>query len=62
MLKPLSPGAVVELMFSTHVGPVLAIAELLSPCTASPVGLQSFRFLAIERSELRALRAAIALS
>jgi len=62
VLKPLSPGAVVELMVSTHFGPVLAIAELLSPCAASPVGLQRFRFITIQRSELRALRAAMASS
>jgi len=53
---------VVELMFSTHVGPILAMAELLSPRAASPIGLQPFRFITIERSELRTLRAAIASS
>jgi len=52
----------VELMFSTHVGPVLAMAELLSPRSASPIGLQPFRFITIERSELRTLRAAMASS
>ena len=62
VLKPLSPGAVVELMVLTHFGPVLAIAELLSPYAASPVGLQPFRFITVERSELRALRAAITVS
>jgi hypothetical protein len=60
VLKPLNPGAVVELMFSTHVGPILAMAELLSPRAASPIGLQPFRFITIERSELRTLRAAMA--
>lgn len=59
VLKPLSPGVVVELMFSTHVGPVLAMAELLSPRSAFPMGLQPFRFITIERSELRTLRAAM---
>ncbi len=44
VLKPLSPGAVVELMFSSHIGPVLAMAELLSPCSAAPIGLQPFRW------------------
>ena|SRR5579864_2005689 len=62
VLKPLSPGAIVELMFSTHAGPVLARAELLNPRSASPIGLQPFRFITIERSELRALRAAMASS
>ena len=60
VLKPLSAGAIVELMFSTHVGPVLAIAELLSPRAATPLGLQPFRFITIDRSELRTLRAAMA--
>lgn len=59
VLKPLSSGTVVELMFSTHLGPVLALAELLSPRTASSIGLQPFRFITIERSDLRALRAAV---
>lgn len=59
VLKPISAGVVVELMFSTHAGPVLAIAELLSPRSASPIGLQPFRFITIERSELRTLRAAM---
>jgi nitroreductase len=50
----------VELMFSTYIGPVLAMAELLSPCSAAPIGLQPFRFIAIDNAELRNLRAAIA--
>ena len=62
VLKPFSPGAVVELMFSTHTGPVLAMAELLNPCSSTPMGLQPFRFIAIENAELRKLHAAIASS
>jgi hypothetical protein len=62
VLKPLRPGAVVELMFPTHIGPVLAKAELLSPCSAVPIGLQPFRFIAIDNAELQKLRAAIASS
>ena len=62
VLKPLSSGAVVELMLSTHIGPVLAMAELLSPCLATPIGLQPFRFIAIDTVELRKLRAAMASS
>jgi hypothetical protein len=62
VLKPLSSGEVVELMFSTRNGPVLAMAELLSPCSAVPIGLQPFRFIAIDDAELRKLRAAIASS
>jgi hypothetical protein len=60
VLKPLSPGSVVELMFLTHAGPVLAMAELLSPCSAAPLGLQPFRFVVMDHSDLRTLRIAIA--
>ena len=49
-----------ELMFLTRNGPVLALAELLSPCSATPVGLQPFRFIAMDDAELRKLSAAIA--
>lgn len=60
VLKPLSPGSVVELMFLTHAGPVLGMAELLSPCAAAPLGLQPFRFIVMDDSDLRTLRIAIA--
>jgi hypothetical protein len=50
----------VELLFSTHQGSVLGMAELLRPCADSPIGLQPFRFTAIDGIELRKLRAAIA--
>jgi hypothetical protein len=62
VLKPLSSGEVVELLFSTHIGSVLALAELLSPCSAAPMGLQPFRFIALDSAELRKLSAAIASS
>ena len=48
-----------ELMFPTHIGPVLAMAELLSPSLHAPIGLQPFRFIAIDSAELRKLRALI---
>jgi len=62
VLKPLSPGAVIEVMFWTHAGPVLGMAELLSPCSAAPIGLQPFRFIAMDDTDLRTLRIAIASS
>jgi hypothetical protein len=62
VLKPLSPGAVVEVMFCTHAGPVLGMAELLSLCSAIPIGLQSFRFIAMDGIDLKTLRIAIASS
>ena len=60
VLRPISSGAVVELLFSTHIGSVLAMAELLSPCSAAAIGLQPFRFVAMDNAELRKLRTAIA--
>lgn len=39
VLKPPSPGAVVEVMFCTCAGPVLGMAELLSPCLAVAMGV-----------------------
>jgi hypothetical protein len=59
VLKPLSPGAVVELMFATNLGPVFAIVELLSPCSAAPIGLQPFRLIDMDKGALGKLRAAI---
>ena len=60
VLKPLHPGAVVELLLLTPLGSVLGMAELLNPCSPSPIGLQPFRFVAIDGAELRKLRAVIA--
>src|SRR5208282_5130121 len=62
VLKPLSPGAIVEVMFRTHVGPVLGIAELLAPCSTVRIGLQPFRFIVMPDADLRTLRIAIASS
>jgi hypothetical protein len=59
VLKPLSSGAVVELLFSTNLGSVLAMAELLAPCSSGLIGLQPFRFIAMDRTELRKLGAVI---
>jgi hypothetical protein len=61
VLKPLSSGAVVELMFSTHFGSVLTLAELLNHGSAAPIGLQPFHFIAMDNAELRKLEAAIAI-
>lgn len=61
VLKPFSPGAIVELFFPTPTGPVLGMAQMLMPCPSAPIGLQPFRFVAIDNSDLRKLRAAISL-
>lgn len=62
VLKPLSSGEVVELLFSTLNGSVLAMAELLNPYSTAPIGLQPFRFIAMDSAELQKLRTAIASS
>jgi hypothetical protein len=49
-------------MFWTSAGPVLGMAELLSPCSAVPIGLQPFRFIAMDDTDLQRLRIAIASS
>lgn len=59
VLKPLTPGAIVELMFSTQNGPVLGLAELLGPCFDAPMGLQPFRFIGMDTTDLETLDAAI---
>jgi hypothetical protein len=61
VLKPLSPGAIVELFFATQIGPVLGMAQMLMPCSSAPLGLQPFRFVALDKSDLRKLHAAISL-
>jgi hypothetical protein len=49
-------------MFWTNAGPVLGMAELLSPCSAVRIGLQPFRFIAMDDTDLGRLRIAIASS
>jgi len=60
VVKPLPSGVLIELAFPTHIGGVLAMAELLDPCPAVRIGLQPFRFISIDNSDLCKLRAAIA--
>ena len=62
VLKPLNPGAMVEVMFWTQAGPVLGIAELLGPYSSVRIGLQPFRFTAMDESDIRTLHIAIASS
>ena len=38
------------------------MAELLSPCSAIPIGLQPFRFIAMDETDLKTLRIAMASS
>jgi hypothetical protein len=63
VLKPLSPGATVEVMVWTDAGPILGMAVLLQPCLGPvPIGLQPFRFIAMDDTDLQRLRIAIASS
>jgi hypothetical protein len=62
VLKPLTPGAVAEVMFWTDSGPVLGLAELLRPRIDASIGVQPFRFLTMDRTDRETLHAAIASS
>lgn len=62
VLKPILPGAIAEVLFLTDTGPVLGLAELLNPCSHAPIGLQPFRFLAMDQTDRETLQAAIASS
>jgi Putative methyltransferase len=57
--KPLVPGALVEVMFLTGVGPILGMAELMNPCSATLRCLQPFRFVAMDNENYSRLRTAI---
>ena len=56
MVSMLDGGARIKLMFLTPMGPVLGSAEMLRPVSSA---LQPFRFVAIEESDQRRLRAVI---
>jgi len=62
LAKPISPGALVEIMFLTQSGPVLALAELLTPCSATLRCLQPFRFIMMNDGDFRHLKMALASS
>lgn len=62
VLKPLSPGALVEVMVWTDPA-ILGMAVLLDPCSGPvSLGLQPFRFIAMDDTDLQRLRSAIASS
>ena len=46
--KPVVPGALIELVFMSQGGPVLGLAELLSPASATMRCLQPFKFIMID--------------
>ena len=59
VLKPFGPGAIAEVLFLTESGPVLGLAELLSPCSDARIGLQPFRFVTMDPTDRETLQAAI---
>ncbi len=60
--QSLCPEALVEIMFLTQSGPVLGMARLLSPCSATRRCLQPFRFTMMEDGDFHRLRTALASS
>ena len=59
--KSLSQGDFVEVAFQTQSGPVLGMAEILSPTRKTTEGiLQAFRFVALEDDDNHRLRSSLA--
>jgi hypothetical protein len=55
MSQPLVPGSLVEVTFISPRGPVLGLAELLSPASATLKCLQPFKFVMIDDDNYRRL-------
>jgi hypothetical protein len=53
--KPHVPGTLAEVMFMSPSGPVLGVAELLSPVSATLRCLQPFKFIMIDDDDYRRL-------
>jgi hypothetical protein len=49
------PGTLVEVVFLSACGPVLGLAELLSPVSATLKCMQPFKFIMIEDEDFRRL-------
>jgi hypothetical protein len=60
--KPHVPGTLVEVIFASSRGPVLGLAELLSPASATLRCLQPFKFIMIDDDDYRRLSTLIDLS
>lgn len=58
--RPHVPGALVEVSFLSPGGPVLGLAELLSPVSATLKCLQPFKFIMIDDEDYRRLEALVA--
>jgi hypothetical protein len=46
--KPLVPGTLIEVIFTARGGPVLGLAEMLTPASATLKCLQPFKFILID--------------
>jgi hypothetical protein len=53
--KPLVPGTLIELIFISNRGPVLGLAELLTPTLDTLKCLQPFKFLVIDDDDYQRL-------
>jgi hypothetical protein len=60
--RPHLPGTLVEVIFMSSSGPVLGLAELLSPASATLKCLQPFKFVMIDDDDYRRLSTLIELS
>ena len=59
MPQPLVPGTLVEVTFISSRGPVLGLAELLNPASATLKCLQPFKFIMIDEDNYRRLTSLI---
>jgi hypothetical protein len=53
--KPHLPGTLVEVVFVSSNGPVLGVAELMTPVSATLKCLQPFKFIMIDDEDYRKL-------
>ena len=53
--RPLVPGTLIEVIFMSSCGPVLALAELLTPASATLKCLQPFKFIMIDDDDYQRL-------
>jgi hypothetical protein len=59
MPRPLLAGMLAEVIFVSRDGPVLGVAELLSPVSATLKCLQPFKFIMIDDDSYRRLNGLI---
>jgi hypothetical protein len=57
--KPLVPGTLIEVIFMSDGGPVLGLAELLTPASATLKCLQPFKFILIDDDDYQRLSSLI---